>query len=152
VAACQRLGAPLRIVGDGPERARLEHRAGPGVTSLGPMAGDALRDEYRRAQAIIMPGEEDFGIVPVEAMACGRPVVAYGQGGARETVIDGDTGVLFTDLTTASLEAALDRVTRLRIDAGRLHAHAGQFSRERHLQHMRETIDETLAAPAGTVW
>ena len=152
MAACQRLGAPLRIVGDGPERARLERRAGRGVTFLGPLAGDALRDEYLRAQAVIMPGEEDFGIVPVEAMACGRPVVAYGQGGARETVIDGDTGVLFMDLTTASLEAALDRVTSLHVDAGRLHAHAERFSRDRHLQHMRETIDETLAAPAGTVW
>ena len=116
------------------------------------MAGDSLRDEYRRAQAVIMPGEEDFGIVPVEAMACGRPVVAYGQGGALETVVDGDTGVLFTDLTPASLGAALERVISLRIEADRLHAHAEQFSRERHLQRMRAMIDDTLAAPAGTVW
>ncbi len=129
IEACQRIGAPLRIVGDGPERRRLEQLAGGSVTFLGPMAGDSLRDEYRRAQAVIMPGEEDFGIVPVEAQACGRPVVAYGRGGALETVIDGETGVLFQDLTAASLGAALERVAGLRFDADRLHAHAEQFSR-----------------------
>jgi glycosyltransferase involved in cell wall biosynthesis len=152
IEACRRSGATLRIVGDGPERARLEQLAGANVTFLGAMAGDAIRDEYQRARAVILPGEEDFGIVPVEAQACGRPVVAYGRGGALETVIDGDTGVLFQELTDASLAAALDRVSALRFDEERLHAHAEQFSRERHEQRMRDVIDETLAAPAGTVW
>ena len=152
IAACRRIGAPLRIVGDGPERARLERLAGAAVAFLGPMMGDSLRDEYRRAQAVIMPGEEDFGIVPVEAQACGRPVVAYGRGGALETVVDGETGVLFSDMTIESLGAALERVAGLRFDADRLHAHAEQFSHDRHVQRMRETIDDTLAAPAGTAW
>jgi glycosyltransferase involved in cell wall biosynthesis len=152
IEACQRVGARLRIVGDGPERPRLERLAGAAVTFLGPMVGESLRDEYRRAQAIIMPGEEDFGIVPVEAQACGRPVVAYGRGGALETVVDGDTGVFFAELTSESLGAALQRVSSLRFEPERLHAHADQFSRDRHIQRMRETIDETLGAPAGTTW
>jgi glycosyltransferase involved in cell wall biosynthesis len=152
IEACHRVGAQLRIAGDGPERPRLERLAGAAVTFLGPLVGESLRDEYRRAQAILMPGEEDFGIVPVEAQACGRPVVAYGRGGALETVVDGETGVLFTELTAEALGAALERVRSLRVEAARLHAHADQFSRDRHIQRMRETIDETLAAPAGTAW
>ena len=152
IEACRRAGARLRIVGDGPERQRLERLAGADVTFLGAVSDETIRDEYQRAQAVILPGEEDFGIVPVEAQACGRPVVAYGRGGALETVVDGDTGVLFQELTLESISAALNRVSALRIDAGRVRAHAEQFSREQHTQRMRETIDETLAAPAGTVW
>jgi glycosyltransferase involved in cell wall biosynthesis len=152
IAACQRIGARLRIVGDGPERANLERLGSADVAFLGPMMGDSLRDEYRRAQAVIMPGEEDFGIVPVEAQACGRPVVAYGRGGALETVIDGETGVLFSDPTAASLADALERVASLRFEPDRLHAHAELFSHDRHVQRMRETIDDTLAAPTGTAW
>ena len=73
--------------------------SGPDVTFLGPLSDEHLRDEYQRARALIMPGEEDFGIVPVEAQACGRPVVALGRGGALETVTDSDTGVLFAEPT-----------------------------------------------------
>jgi glycosyltransferase involved in cell wall biosynthesis len=152
IEACRRVGAGLRIVGDGPERTRLERLAGADATFLGPLAGAAILDEYRRARALLLPGEEDFGIAPVEAQACGRPVVAYGRGGALETVVDGETGVLFEELTTASLGAALERVAGLRLDPARLHQHAEQFSRERHKQQMRETIEETLAAPPGTRW
>ena len=152
IAACRRAGARLRIVGDGPERQRLEQLAGSGAELLGSLSDEAVRDEYRRALALILPGEEDFGMVPVEAQACGRPVVAYGRGGALETVVDGETGVLFTELTVPAIADALDRVTRLRIDSTRVRAHAQQFSRERHLERMRGIIDETVAAPAGTRW
>ncbi|NOT44881.1 MAG: glycosyltransferase [Acidobacteria bacterium] len=152
ITACARAGAHLRIVGDGPERPRLERLAGPGVTFLGRLDDTAVRDEYRQALAVLLPGEEDFGIVPVEAMACGRPVVALGIGGATETVIDGDTGVLFTESTTDSLAAALGRVATLAFDPARMQAHAATFSRERYLDQMRAVIDETLQAPAGTRW
>jgi glycosyltransferase involved in cell wall biosynthesis len=152
IAACRQAGARLRIVGDGPERGRLERQAGGDVEFLGPLANEAIRDEYRRALAVLLPGEEDFGIVPVEAQACGRPVVAFGRGGALETVIDGETGVLFPEPTAASLAGALERVAALRIDADRLRAHADQFSRERHMQQMRAVIDDTMAAPAGARW
>ena len=102
--------------------------------------------------ALILPGEEDFGIAPVESQACGRPVVAFARGGALETVVDGETGVLFNELTTASLQSALDRVSRLRVDTARLRAHADLFARERHVRQMQDTIAETVAAPAETRW
>ena len=152
IDACAAAGVPLRIAGDGPERATLERRAPRTTTFVGPVSGEALRDEYRRATAVLMPGEEDFGIVPVEAQACGRPVVALGRGGALETVRDGETGVLFADPTAASMTAALGRVTHIRFDPLRLQAHAGRFSRAHHRDRMRALIDETLAAPGGTTW
>jgi glycosyltransferase involved in cell wall biosynthesis len=150
--ACARLGAPLRIVGDGPDRAKLQRLAGPGVEFLGHLSDNAVRDEYRRALAVIMPGEEDFGIVPVEAQACGRPVVALARGGSLETVVDNETGVLFTEANATSLAEALERATRMRFDSSRLRAHAEQFGRARHVDTMRELIAETAAAPAGTRW
>jgi glycosyltransferase involved in cell wall biosynthesis len=150
--ACERAGAGLRIVGDGPDRRRLEERAGPQVEFLGRCSDEQIRDEYRRALAVILPGEEDFGIVPVEAQACGRPVVALARGGALETVIDGENGVLFGHADVVSLSAALERVSRLRFDAGRIRESAERFSRERHVQQMRSVIDETMAAPVGSRW
>jgi len=152
IEGCRRAGARLRIVGDGPERARLERLGGDDVTFVGSVPDEAIRDEYRRTMALLLPGEEDFGIAPVEAQACGRPVVAFGRGGALETVIDGETGVLFSELTAESIRAALDRVTRMRVDSSRLREHAQRFSREHHMQHIRDTIADTLAAPAGTRW
>jgi glycosyltransferase involved in cell wall biosynthesis len=152
IDACATIGAPLRIVGDGPERGNLERRGGRGVAFLGPLTGERLRDQYRRARAVLLPGEEDFGIVPVEAQACGIPVVAFGKGGALETVKENETGVLFSELTVASLADALARVSRLCFDARRLQEHAQQFSRERHVKGIRAIIDETMAAPAGTRW
>jgi glycosyltransferase involved in cell wall biosynthesis len=152
IEACSALGAPLRIVGDGPERDRLERHAGAGTAILGWLPDEALRDEYQRAAAVIMPGEEDFGIVPLEANACGRPVVALARGGARETVEDGETGVLFEEPTRESLTTALVRARETRFDSIGIRAHAERFSRERHTQHMRAVIEETMAAPVGTKW
>jgi len=152
MGACDRLGVTLRIVGDGPERARLEAQAGRHVEFLGRLSDEAVRDEYRRALAVVLPGEEDFGIVPVEAHACGRPVVALGRGGALETVIDGENGVLFAEPDVDSLAAALDRVARRQFDSARISQQAQRFSRDRHVQQMQEVIGDTLAAPAGTRW
>jgi glycosyltransferase involved in cell wall biosynthesis len=122
------------------------------VEFLGRLSDEAVRDEYRRALAVVLPGEEDFGIVPVEAQACGRPVVALGRGGALDTVIDGENGVLFGEPDVGSLAESLERVARQPFDSARISQHAQRFSRDRHLQQMREVIDETLAAPAGTRW
>jgi len=150
--ACRRIGAPLRIVGDGPDRARLERAAGPDVQFLGRLSDEQVRDEYRQALAVILPGEEDFGIVPVEAQACGCPVVALGRGGALETVIDRDTGMLFPELTVESLVAALERTAATTFDPDRLRRHAEQFSKERHIAGMKTVIDEMTAAPTGARW
>ncbi|HEU4693248.1 MAG TPA: glycosyltransferase, partial [Vicinamibacterales bacterium] len=152
IEACERMGVALRIIGDGPERKRLEQRAGPGVTFLGWRSSDEIRHEYRRALAVIMPGEEDFGLVPVEAQACGCPTVALARGGALETVKDGETGVLFNEPSTASLTAALQRARATAFDRSVLRSHAEQFARERYIQEMRAVIDDTLAAPTGTRW
>jgi glycosyltransferase involved in cell wall biosynthesis len=152
IEGCRRAGARLRIVGDGPERHRLERMAGPDVTLLGSLENEAIRDEYRRAMALLLPGEEDFGIAPVESQACGRPVVAFARGGALETVVDGETGVLFNELTPESIHDALNRVSRLRVDTARLRTHADLFARKRHVQQMHDTIADTLAAPPETRW
>jgi glycosyltransferase involved in cell wall biosynthesis len=152
IAACERVGAPLRIVGDGPERDRLARHAGGTVTWVGRVSDDEIRDEYRRAAAVLLPGVEDFGIVPVEAQACGRPVVALARGGALETVRDGETGVLYPEATTDSLAAALQRVRVTRFDGDGIRRHAEQFSRARHVDALKMVIADTLAAPAGSRW
>ena len=152
MAACERLGVPLRIVGDGPDRRGLEAKAGRHVEFLGRLTDEEIRDEYRRALAVLLPGEEDFGIVPLEAQACGRPVVALGRGGALETVVDGETGVFFPDPDEAALATALDRLAAMRFDPARIRRHAEQFSRERHVEQLRQVIDDTTRAPAGTRW
>ncbi|OFW00406.1 MAG: hypothetical protein A3I61_04695 [Acidobacteria bacterium RIFCSPLOWO2_02_FULL_68_18] len=152
IEACARAGARLRIVGDGPDRRRLEARAGPLVEFLGRLSDEAVREEYRRALAVLLPGEEDFGIVPIEAHACGRPVVALARGGALETVIDGENGVLVAEPEAGALAAALERASRLRFDPARIRAGAARFARERHVERLRGVIEETVAAPAGTRW
>ncbi|MCL1939364.1 MAG: glycosyltransferase [Desulfovibrionaceae bacterium] len=130
VDACTRLGKKLVVIGDGPERKRLEQAAGPGVTFLGNQKKDLLRRYMQRCKALLFPGEEDFGIVPLEAMASGRPVIAYGKGGALETVIPGKTGLLFQEQNVSSLCNALEEFAP---DSGAfspqvLLEHAGGFS------------------------
>jgi glycosyltransferase involved in cell wall biosynthesis len=152
IGAARRTGARLRVVGDGPDLPRLERLAGPEVEFLGRLTDDEIREEYRRAAAVVLPGEEDFGIVPVEAQACGRPVVALGRGGALETVIDGDTGVHVPEATPEAFAAGFDRVARMTVDSARIRRHAEQFSRDRYVRGLQTAIDEMMAAPAGTRW
>ena len=152
IEACALAGIPLRIAGDGPDRERLQQQTGAGVTFLGRISDDVLRDEYRAARVVILPGEEDFGIVPLEAQACGRPVVALARGGALETVKNGQTGLLFPEPTAASLAETLRVASTWRFDADRIRAHAEAFSREEHAGHLREVIDETMASPIEQRW
>jgi glycosyltransferase involved in cell wall biosynthesis len=155
IDACRRIGVRMRIAGSGPERQRLERHAATtdaDVEFLGWLPDEQIREEYRRALAVILPGEEDFGLVPVEAQACGRPVVALARGGALDTVTDAETGVLFAEPTADALAAAIERMRTIRFDPVRIRSHALQFSRERHLEQMRALLAETLAAPLGTRW
>ncbi|HZW33114.1 MAG TPA: glycosyltransferase [Isosphaeraceae bacterium] len=107
VMACTQSGRRLIVIGDGPERARLEATAGPTVLFLGWQPDDVIRNHYRHCRALLFPGEEDFGIVPVEALACGAPVLALGRGGAAETVDDA-VGRTYPEPTAAGLLRALD--------------------------------------------
>ena len=123
-------GLPLRIVGHGPERERLMKMAEAqplDVEFLGSLPNEDIRDLYRRAAAVLLPGEEDFGIAPVEAQACGRPVVALARGGALETVIDGVTGVLVTESSPEAFAAGIARGMRTPFDSAVIRRHAEQF-------------------------
>src|SRR5262245_39398655 len=145
IAACARAGVPLTIVGDGPDRAALEHLAGPATTFLGRMPNDAIRDLYRRAAVTLLPGEEDFGIVPLEAQACGRPVVALGRGGAVETVKHGETGLLVDELSPAAFADAIADAVDRRFDRTAIRAHAERFSRARFGDEMAALVGEPSA-------
>ena len=151
IAAAQRAEVPLTIVGDGPERAALEASSGGRVRFLGWRTNEEIRDLYRASLATILPGEEDFGIVPLEAQACGRPVVALGLGGALETVVDGETGIL-VGAGEAALADGLRRAAETAWDADRIRRHAERFSRERFVREIRDVIDDTMDAPPGQRW
>ena len=126
--------------------AALVARTGADVQLLGSLSDEDVRDQYRRAAAVLLPGEEDFGIVPVEAQACGTPVIALARGGALETVIDGVTGVLVDEPTPAALAAGIARARQLRFDRAVIRAHAMTFDRAVFSRAMQSTI-ESLACP-----
>lgn len=109
VRAFNRLGLPLVIAGDGRDREALEALAGPTVTFLGRVPDGDLMDLFSKCRAYVLPGEEDFGIAPVQAQAAGRPVIAYCAGGALDTIVEGETGVLFREQTAEVLASAVRR-------------------------------------------
>jgi glycosyltransferase involved in cell wall biosynthesis len=156
IHAARAAGLPLKIVGEGTDRATLEALAGPDVEFLGRATDETVRELYRGATAVLLPGEEDFGIVPVEAQACGRPVVALARGGALETVVDGETGVLVHSLEPADWAATLRRV-RDAVESGRafapdrIRASAERFSLDRFLTAMAAEIDALVDAPPAEV-
>lgn len=134
---------PLKIVGRGPERGRLERQADSRVEWLGTVSDEEVRSLYQRAAAVVMPGEEDLGLVPLEAQACGCPVVALARGGARETVVDGVTGILVEEGVDA-LADGMRAVVRRRFDPAVIRRHAEQFGRNRFEQQMRACIEDLL--------
>jgi glycosyltransferase involved in cell wall biosynthesis len=146
IDACIRARVPLRIVGDGPERAKLEHRAPGHIRFLGRLPDQDVRDLYRRAAVVLLPGEEDFGIVPVEAQACGRPVVALGRGGACETVVDGETGLLVYEPGVEAFAARVAEAVTRRFEPDMIRRHAERFGRDRFGDEMVGTATETAAS------
>jgi glycosyltransferase involved in cell wall biosynthesis len=129
VEAFNRNGRDLLIVGCGPDEKALRRRAAANIRFAGALPPEELRTAYRRSEALILPGEEDFGIAALEAQACGTPVIAYGRGGALETVVRGRTGVLFPELRAAGLQSALDRFSRLKFDRRTVRTNALRFSK-----------------------
>lgn len=130
VAACSRLGLPLTVIGDGRDRPRLEALAGPTVRFLGRVSDARVREALGACRAFLFAGEEDFGIAPVEAMAAGRPVLAYAGGGALDTVVDGVTGELFLPQTVDALAEKLTSFDPGRFDPEAIRAHAMRFDTE----------------------
>lgn len=145
IEACRTLGIPLTIVGSGPERTRLEALGGRGVEFLGWQSDEQIRELYRTAAVTLLPGTEDFGIVPVEAQACGCPVVALDAGGARETVTNGVTGVLFPEPSAGSLATALRRALDTPFETRALRDNALRFSRARFLTTFRAALCSAVA-------
>ncbi|MEW6357596.1 MAG: glycosyltransferase [Planctomycetota bacterium] len=124
------LGKPLKVIGSGQDEKRLRAMAGPNIEFLGSVSDEALREAYSRCRAFIFPPEEDFGIMPIEAMACGRPVIAYGVGGAVETVTP-EIGIFFPEQTVGALKKAIEEFERRESDfhPDRARAHAERFDR-----------------------
>lgn len=152
IEAARLAGVSLKIVGDGPERARLAASAGPHVEWLGSRTDEEIRDLYRSARATVLPADEDFGIVPLESQACGRPVVALARGGALETVVPGQTGVLVAEQTPEAFAEGFRAAAALEVDLPSVRRHAEAFSRDRFAREIRATIDATLAAPGDARW
>lgn len=142
VRAFKELGWPLKIFGDGVDLERLKEMATRVATIefLGRVSEEEKAELYKNCKAFINPQEEDFGITVVEAMACGRPVIAYKQGGATETVIEGQTGLFFTEQTVASLVACLRKFNEDSFSRKDIRQHAEQFSTEKFKDQMAQTI------------
>ncbi|WP_376789172.1 glycosyltransferase [Thermoflexus sp.] len=141
IEAFNRLGLPLVIVGDGRDRWRLQRMAGPTITFLGRVPAEQLTELYARCRAFVFPGVEDFGIAPVEAMAAGRPVIAFAAGGALDTVVEGVTGVFFHASTPESLAEAVRRLEGLRFDPGVIRRHAEQFDKGVFQEKIKKIVE-----------
>ncbi|MPY87179.1 MAG: glycosyltransferase [Luteitalea sp.] len=151
IEACRRAGRPLKIVGEGPERPRLQALAHKGVEFVGSVSDEEVRDLYRRTRAVLLPGEEDFGLVPLEAQACGRAVVALGRGGACESVVPEVTGVLTDDPTVDGFTAGLARFEAQRFAPEAIRRHAERFSLSRFFDELRAVLLDLVRSPVDKV-
>ena len=146
IDACRLAGVPLKIVGTGPDRARLEQRAPATTEFLGWLSDGHLRELYQRARCLLMTGEEDFGIAPLEAQACGRPVVALARGGARESIIDGETGVLVDAVDSEAFGDAVAALDRLAFEPSVIRRQAERFNRRRFAEQIDAAVRDALTA------
>jgi glycosyltransferase involved in cell wall biosynthesis len=141
IAACDRLGLELRVVGDGPEAARLHDLAGPKVQLLGSVDRERLRDLYRGARLFLQPGVEDFGIASVEALACGTPIVAVAKGGILDVVEEGRHGHLYPDWGgTSDLAEAIDKALRIGFNSLDLRSRAEAFAATRFTHRIQALL------------
>ncbi|HKA36748.1 MAG TPA: glycosyltransferase [Thermoanaerobaculia bacterium] len=147
IEAARRLGRPLVIVGRGPEHERLRARADSSVRFLMNLEPEQLRSLYRTCAFFVQPGEEDFGIASVEALACGAPVVALSRGGVRDIVRGGETGILYDGDGAEALAEAVERAAATRFDYTRLRDSALPFARERFTREFQEELESLLGMP-----
>lgn len=140
IQAANAMNVHLKIVGEGPDRKRLESIAGKTVGFYGYRQNDELKDLFRGAKATIFAGDEDFGLVPLESMACGTPVVAFRSGGALETVVEGQTGEFFDDPTAESLQQTMKKIEQKKYSSDALIAQAKKFSRTQFEDGIRKAI------------
>jgi glycosyltransferase involved in cell wall biosynthesis len=155
ISAFNKLGLPLRIIGSGRDEGRLRRLAGPTIQFMGRQPDHEVRRQLANCRAFIFPGEDDFGMTPLEAQACGRPVIAYGAGGALHTIVPGKTGIFFRSPEAESLAAAVSEFRDDRFDPATIRQHALYFDtrqfRQRFLDFVESRIAEypTLARLAG---
>ena len=146
IRACARAGVELHVAGTGPHEGALRAlAAGTRTTFHGYLDDAAVNALLGDARAAILPGEEDFGLVPLEAAAAGTPAIALRAGGALETIVEGETGAFFDDPNDASLAAAIAAFDRTRFDPQRLRAHAERFAPPRFIERLRALVAETRA-------
>jgi glycosyltransferase involved in cell wall biosynthesis len=145
VRAFNEMKLKLVVIGGGELLDEIRRLAGATVSVMGSQPFEVLKQHYARCRALIFPGEEDFGMVPVEAMASGRPVVAFGRGGATETVAQGLSGVFFAEQTVEAISSAVKTLAAIEIDPKMIAAHASRFGRDQFFQKMRTHIDGLLA-------
>lgn len=143
------LKLPLRIIGDGPEMQRLKSRAHDHITFTGWCNDKTLEDAYANCTALLFPGEEDFGIVPVEAMASGKPVIAFGVGGVLETVVKDKTGIFFYEQTHSSLQKAIQKFQSTQFSPIDIRHHALKFDREIFKKKIDEFVREKWSEWTG---
>jgi len=146
IDACENLGRPLNVVGTGPEMEKLQARAGKHTRFLGWRSDEELAGLYARCRALLFPGVEDFGIVPLEAMSCGKYVVAYGQGGALETVKEPLSGVFFHEQTVESLTDAIRKAEQMSFDPQAIRRQAVRFDRSEFSRHLLSAIQAKVSA------
>ncbi len=135
----------LVVVGDGPDFKKIKGRAGENVKMLGALPHGKLVDLMQRARAFVFAAKEDFGIVPVEAQACGTPVIAFGEGGVTESVLDGETGIFFDEQTPQSIVAAVEEFERLEFDPAVIRAHAERFAPARFRRELSGFVEAKWA-------
>lgn len=144
IQACNELKLPLRVIGTGPEFERLKALAGPNVQMMGRLSQEEIRWHYARCRALLFPGEEDFGITPVEAQASGRPVIAFGKGGALETVVEGKTGMFFEEQTIEALVSSLREFDKFSFDKAVIRKHAETFDTKLFKVKLQQYINEVV--------
>lgn len=144
VRVFNRLGLKLKIIGDGPERKNLQRAANSNIEFLGLVSEQYLPEYYARAKALIFPQEEDFGVVAVESIASGRPVIAYRAGGALEIIKEGEDGIFFDEQTEESLISAIQKFQTMKFDPSLIQEHAKRFDKERFKEEVRKFIAQNV--------